>query len=305
MKKMIFALTVLMLVAPAWATNVTITAVPVGGTDVEIWYETDDSLPRAFGLNISVDSGRTIEGCSAEFVGQCDAVGQGYGIFPGTIDINDDTGDVDSNGTPVAPNDAPGAEGTGLGTSEIVVELGSLYTGANTPDVCGVICTITLSDGDCNVSIAGNAARTGTASPEGVGVVLEDPCEAPGSVVFTGTYVGPSGCMMPEHPDYANWLYWNKPDCWCYARQCRGDIDGLKLGPYWVSLNDLALFKLAIGKMEFQLPPDGECSDLDHQKLGPYWVSLNDLAIFKQYIGKMEFQIPECDDTYINEWIVP
>jgi len=112
-------------------------------------------------------------------------------------------------------------------------------------------------------------------------------------------------CMKNTHPDYTNFSYWNKPKCWCYPRQCRGDADGLKLSVFWVSANDLALLRLSIGKLEAQIPPGGICCDFDHKKLSVFWVSANDLAILRLYIGKLEAQIPVCDNTHINFWCSP
>ncbi len=115
-------------------------------------------------------------------------------------------------------------------------------------------------------------------------------------------------CMATTNPDYANWVYWGKPDCWCYARQCRGDTDGKKLGPFWVGGNDLTFLRYCIGKLEPPLPIGGECADFDHQKLGPFWVSGNDLTILRQYIGKLEAQVPPCanpPDELFNFWLTP
>ena len=186
MKKILLIVAVLMLATPALAVvEVDITAKAGGDfNEIEIWYNlpvlpedcADGNRPRAFGLNITVTNGSIID-INAPFEGECDDVNRGYGIFPGTIAISG--GEVTNYGsedyTPVAPNDAPGAEDTGLDTNTIVVEMGSLYTGVNCPDPCALLFTFTV-DLDCNVSIAGNAARTGTGSPA-KGVVLENLAE--------------------------------------------------------------------------------------------------------------------------------
>ncbi len=106
-------------------------------------------------------------------------------------------------------------------------------------------------------------------------------------------------CISRTAAEYNNWIYWNKPACWCYQRQCRGDADGLKLGPFWVSGNDLTALRNCIGKLEPAMPPGCECCDFDHSKLGPFWVSGNDLAILRQYIGKLEALVPICDQPPI------
>jgi len=110
-------------------------------------------------------------------------------------------------------------------------------------------------------------------------------------------------------PEYPNWLYWNKPDCWCFPRQCRGDINGLQQGLFWVSLNDLAIFKNCINKLE-PLPAGCECADLNHQKQGLFWVSLQDLAIMATYINRLPLFVPICDQPPVytgpyNFWTSP
>ena len=182
MKKIFLIVAVLMLATPALAVDVDVWAEQ--GDDVnkvEIWYEVydpvpvdcnDGNRPRAFGLNITVTDGNIID-INVPFEGECDDVNRGYGIFPGTITISD--GVPGPWGTPVAPGDAPGAEDTGLDTNTIVVEMGSLYTDNNCPDACDMLFYIVVNL-DCNVTIAGNAARTGTGSG-GKGVVLENLAE--------------------------------------------------------------------------------------------------------------------------------
>ena len=184
MKKIFLIVAVLMLATPALAVEVDVWA--EAGNDaneVEIWYEVynpapadceDGNRPRAFGLNISVTDGNIID-INVPFVGECNASNQGYGIFPGTINIVAGEVSPDGWGEPVAPDDDPGAEGTGLDTNTIVVEMGSLYTGANCPPDIALLFTFAVSR-DCNVSIEGNAARTGTGSG-GRGVVLENLAE--------------------------------------------------------------------------------------------------------------------------------
>ncbi len=197
MKKITFVLAVLLFAAPAWATKVTVTATQVSDTnEVDISYVSDGKLPRAFGLDITVTDGNIIA-CTAAMKGECTATARGFGIFPGTIVI-DENGIVTDDGTPVAPSDDLGALG-GLGTNGITIELGSLYVAPNRPPLSGVLCTITVTE-SCTVNIAGNAARCGEGS-EPLGVVMENPDE-----VVTPTYI--PGVVTIELP------------------VCVGDIDG-------------------------------------------------------------------------------
>jgi hypothetical protein len=171
MKKIVLALVVLMLASPAWAA-ITITATQVSDTnEVTITYANtehgngDANEIRAFALDITVDMGKTITSISN--------LDPNYWVYPGTngIDINDTTGEVDSTGTPIAdPCQAPGDTESGLGTSGITIEMGSLYVGApNAPDGSGTLLNLVVNTAtDCNVSIIGNAARAGTGSKPGV-----------------------------------------------------------------------------------------------------------------------------------------
>ena len=67
-------------------------------------------------------------------------------------------------------------------------------------------------------------------------------------------------CVKITAPFYAEWVgagkNWNRPECWCYERQCRGDTDGLKQGLLWVSDNDLTTFAAAFGLGRSEAGPD-------------------------------------------------
>jgi hypothetical protein len=117
-------------------------------------------------------------------------------------------------------------------------------------------------------------------------------------------------CLSTSALEYSDWVAWGKPDCWCYARQCRGDIDGLKHGPFWVQVIDLDLFKACFNKTDDFLPLGCICADLDHGRLGPFRVQIKDLDIFKRYFCKIESLVPECDQPPIytgpyNFWVTP
>jgi hypothetical protein len=105
-------------------------------------------------------------------------------------------------------------------------------------------------------------------------------------------------CMKTTHPDYDDWVSVGKPACWCYRKQCRGDIDGLREGPFPVSLNDLIIMRPCFNQVA--LPAGCECADLDHAQEGPFRVSLNDLNTIRPQFSQMV--IPECDGTHINFW---
>lgn len=294
MKKIVFVLVMLLFAAPALATTVTIDACDIGEGQVEIWYTTDNNLPRAFGLDITVTDGNIVA-CTAAMEGECTATVKGFGIFPGTIDIDDTVTPpvVNNYGTPVAPGTARGALG-GLLTPGITLEMGSLYEGPNAPPSSGVLCTIVLdADEACTVNIAGNAARCGEGS-EPMGVVMEDPGQAVTIIYVPGPYDPPGNCFPSDHPDYAEWVAVGEPNSWCYPRQCRGDATGtedgdIKLGYFWVQEGDLGIL-ISGWKQDGPLLGDyvpGQAwiaADFTHSedgdiKLGYYRVQEGDLGI--------------------------
>jgi hypothetical protein len=129
-------------------------------------------------------------------------------------------------------------------------------------------------------------------------VVSQDP--APGTQTCGTTVTGnvATYCLdaaITPSAEYNAWVAWGRPSCWCFKRQCRGDITGTKIGT-WVSLADFNLFKSAYTKADTILKniPNGICSDLDHTKIGTR-VSLADFNIFKSYYTKAETSVPCCD----------
>jgi hypothetical protein len=186
MKKIIFALVALVVAAPAMASNVDVTAAQVGtALEAQITYNAPSGLPRAFGLDITVDSGTITGIVGSTFVtGESRPGNRGYGIFPASFNRHIDPNNPnwsDVNYTPLAdPCDLPGDTQGGLGTNGITVEMGSLYVGGpNSPLPSGTLCNITVSGG-CTVSLALNVGRGG--------IVMEDG-NAPGSINLTGCAV--------------------------------------------------------------------------------------------------------------------
>jgi hypothetical protein len=156
----------------------------------------------------------------------------------------------------------------------------------------------------CKVKIRENTIRGG--------VVLTN-AGSP-SVVNSPGYTFPSlECLVGGNAgpnEKADWIAWGKPGCWCYARQCRGDINGKK-SIFWVQAADLAIFRSAFQKNDATLNtiPNGICADLNHFK-SIFRVQAADLAIFRAYFQKSDAQTPLCNQAPIitgpyNFWITP
>ena len=168
-KKIVLALVVLMFTAPAFAA-VTISCVNEGGGVVAIKYSVsgEASRIRAFALDFSVDSG-TITDITDFNVGECNSLKKGYGIFMGSIMI-DEQGNVTDYNNPVAPPDAPD-DPCQLGSDKITVEMGSLYVDSNFPADSGTLFKlhITPTKKCCYLTINTNALRGGIILENGKG----------------------------------------------------------------------------------------------------------------------------------------
>jgi hypothetical protein len=281
---------VLMVATPSWAV-VTITCTPGTGADCNLvtvsWaVSSEPNKVRAFALDITVDSG-------AKIVSVSDPNAK-YNIYPGSIVINTTTNPptVTDYGTPVAnpydPCTLPGQTQPGLNSSGITIEMGSLYypTGDNSPNaplLSGKLLKFRVSK-DCTVTVAENAIRGG--------VVLTNPNLDP-AVTLTGCTVScaVSDCLPNTVSYYNTWSAQNKPDCWCYPRQCYGDADGkkegsAKTGYFWAHFQDLNVLLAAWNQKgtttTYILAKPHICADFAHDvegsaKTGYYRVHFSDL----------------------------
>jgi hypothetical protein len=158
MRKIVLAVVLMLAVPSVAAVNFTAVDEACGAA---IYYNAtgEPNLVRAFALDITVDSGATVTDITDYKEGVSVSGDKGYGIFPGSIDINE-AGDINDVGTPVAdPCQLPSDTEGGLGTAGITIEMGSLYVGsANAPDPCGLLCKVVV-DADCNVTIVENVSR--------------------------------------------------------------------------------------------------------------------------------------------------
>jgi hypothetical protein len=235
----------------------------------------ETNLIRAFALDIRLDNDANI----VSVVG----LSPDYWVYPGSIQIAADgmTLEAASLYAPVGPG-SPNAPAKSGDLAEIIV------------------------DGDTCLTITANVARAGP-----TGVVMEDPNEIVhvhlSSICVDTNCCPPPECMKLTCPDYPTWEQWDKPLCWCCARQCRGDADCIKTGPFWVGIPDLNGLRAAFNKIDTVLAmvPNGICHDCDHKKTGPFRVGIPDLDCFRRCFNKPELQCPECPTDCYNFWWTP
>jgi hypothetical protein len=281
MKKFVIPMMALLMAGPAFA-RVDITCEKAAPNQAIISYSTDEGNVRAFALELSVDLGViTAVECRS-----CD-----YYIFPGTIEI--EGGEVSDWGTCAA---------TGLDTNTVIVEMASLYAGADPdhqlpPTSSGELLKVTVTEA-CTLCIAENAIRGG--------VVMEDPNELP--EVNISCCDGPIPPCFPKtyttYPDFETYRTVYGPgaaDCWCAppygsGYQCKGDADGALSGfPFYyrVYTGDLSRLVNSWKKMMGDAALD-PCADYDHKDSGfPFYyrVYTGDLSILINNWKKTDAQL--------------
>jgi hypothetical protein len=251
MKKLAFALVLVLLATPVWAT-VTITCTPgPGDCNVTISYVSTEGTPiRGFGLDVNTGDANVV-------AVQC--VDANYYVYPGSIGI-DASGTVTDWGECVCS----GYAGTKSGTGEpnVTIEMISNYVGeANEPSDDGTLAIITLSC-DATVEIAENTILGG--------VVMEDPNEVV-EVITVGCVVAGCGSCGGVPPD---------PNHCQDPNQCAGHSQGDSTCNGAVNLGDLFALKAAFGKNCPWVNPEC-CSDYNNSG----GVNLADLFILKAGFG--------------------
>jgi hypothetical protein len=242
MKKIIFVLTLLLLVSPALAT-VNLSCTSDNSGVVSVYYALSDAnLPRAFGLNVTLNNDANIVSAGN--------FNPDFWVHPGSIDINTNVIPpvIDSNGSAILSSvDYPQAGGL-VGPPDsngMTIEMGSLYYGSpNRPDPnTDLLFTFTV-DADCNVIIAGNTALGN--------VVMESTAQA--DVIYTGCSVAiVAGCPT-----------------------CTGDVNG----DDWLKTNDISALVTILNNAgaPYRIPDTDPLYDICADVNLDQWVKTNDIS---------------------------
>lgn len=286
-------LSFIVLVLVAFAATPALASVTLSGTTSGTTYTINYSISgpnsaRAFALDITVNNSKTISSlaCSSS----------SYYVYPGSIVISGGT--ATGWGSCVCDlSKFPGKGQGGTGTAGITVEMGSLYgSGAsqghgqgNKPANSGTLVSFVVSGTPTTAHVTANPARGG--------VVMENPDESSNANVLD-LFPAAIDCLKSTATEYGAWCSFNKPNCWCYKRQCRGDATGTKGGSFWVELSDLNILRTGWNKTETQLkglPATAICADYNHAKGGSFRVELSDLNILRTAWNKTETAVKCCN----------
>jgi hypothetical protein len=109
-------------------------------------------------------------------------------------------------------------------------------------------------------------------------------------------------CIKPWAPEYATWVSYGKPNCWCYKRQCRGDSNGsMTLGKPVIAsdvANLQAGFNLKWTQMIGKVDGSGIplfCGDYNHSQTLNKPVIASDVTILQTYFNLKMTSVPCCD----------
>jgi hypothetical protein len=291
MRKIVCALVVLMLAAPASAAvNITCDQPVSDEPNLVISYEcTGGEVLRCIGLDIQLDNDETITAV--------ECLSDDYYVNPGSFTYDGVTPDF---GSCVCDSDEPDTL-PGIDTNGITIALCSLYADDdpdhNTPPpASNGLVKITVS-GECCVNITENGQRGGVLDEDNVDI---DPnIESSTTCCVTGLNCFPSG-----YTTFGDWLAYGSPDCWCAppegaGYQCDGDADGLEQGvfvKYRVYTDDLGIIVANWMKQMSDYPATLDpCADIDHKEQGvfvKYRVYTNDLGIVVTNWMKQSSDLP-------------
>lgn len=316
MKKLAILVLVAMAVPAIAAVN--FSAVDAGDGKVAISYESDPAtdLPRGVALRISLSDGATVA------LDPAPVVAAAFNTYIDWAYSNAAGYDL-GMGHPLALVDGPGA--LTAPASVFSLSMGVLDPSGNQgagPVLANPLAVLQLVKGTADYTDVTISADTLRGPDSGVvGSVLSS--NLPLAAVRVNFQVE---CVKATAPIYAAWVAFGKPDCWCYARNCRGDADGKSqgsaiLGFSYVFSNDL---NVVIAGWNVKEPPKGPgilsitngiCGDFARDQqgsaiLGYARVFSNDLNILIANWNIKEAPkgpgIADCSDTgHYNRFVTP
>ncbi len=320
MKKVLPILLVAAMAAPLWAA-VEITATDLGDGQIQLEYTcTAGEVVRGIALKVTAGDGDGVDGVINDFAEPASPVVNAYIDYYTTTGYDLLTQGLDDRGNahPIADPAGPGP--LSLPANEAVYCAGFLdeLGGQAGMPASGVLGTFTVADGsDADGEVCVTIAEDGLRG----GVVGDSVTEVTMPAEICVTLAEPE-CVKETAPFYADWVAFGKPDCWCYQRNCRGDINGTRegnavTGYIWVYTQDLPTFLAAYGVKEAPKGPgimsvtDGICADLNRTRegnavTGYIRVYTQDLPIFLASYGVKEPTkgpgVAVCDMTNYNFW---
>jgi len=288
MKKVVCLIAVLALTASVFAAEpITITASATGDLLTIGYNATGATKPVGFSFIVNCGTGNVAA------VGDINKADSFFDVF---IDFaSDDPAAYQAGADPatgvwsaahmLAKADAAGA--ATLPAAVFSISAAELANVATIP-ATGTICVLKISGLPATITFAEDTLRGGVVDTAGVAMAVTLPAPVDMSVT-------PTECLKTTAPEYANWVTFGKPDCWCFPRQCRGDFNGTKQGTYWVYSQDLTGLKDAYQKPVAQMTGNRICADFNHTAQGAYRVYSQDLTILKTYYQKAPTVATPCD----------
>ncbi|MHC5060640.1 MAG: hypothetical protein ACYTFK_06110 [Planctomycetota bacterium] len=301
MKKLLLILAVLM--APVCAQAITFTATDDAGVCTVTF---DAGLepnvpPVAMALTITVDG--------SDEITAVDGIPDFFDIYmDAAYDMENDPctpGYTYGDGDAIAKVAEPGRDV--LPSASFAISMGGLggptKPFANSPSLSGTAFVLHADNAAVGTTVTGtivrNSLRGGVIGSDGeeMDTNIEDP------IPFSIT-IEDDECMAATNNDYTTWsTLAGSPACWCYCKNCNGDVDGGMQfgGAVDVYTDDLAIFLPAFGLPDVATTPGhaGWCADLDREAQfgGMVRVYTDDLDIFLPAFGT-KVQVcsgPSCD----------
>lgn len=318
MRKVLLSLLVLALAAPSFAA-VNITAEDAGSGVLKLYYEcTAGEVIRGLALAVEVTDGDGVVAAASDAVVPAASRFNTFIDYAFTVEAGAPGTYTIGAGHPLANKVAAGV--ATFPATVYSVSMGCLdefekVQGGVTGSGELVAITYTLTEKTC-VAISADTLRGGIVGDGITEVNIQaSQCLAVGDE-----------CVKADAPFYADWVKYGKPACWCYAKNCRGDVDGktegnVVVGYAHVFNKDLTTFLAAYNVREapkgagIESVENGICADFDRGQEGNVVVGYarvfnKDLGILLANYNVREAPkgagVPDCElGVYYNFFVTP